>query len=293
MRLLKAGVTVARTDDDLTRYHGKMMIIDGEELYLMSFNLTHLDIERSRSFALITDDGPTVKEALQLFEADSRRQAYAPGIDSFVVSPVNARQALAAFIRDAKSELIVYDPAVTDPAMCRLLEARAKAGVKIRIIGKVSRRVNGVESMRPPLRLHTRTIVRDGVDAFIGSQSLRTAELDARREVGLIFTKPKIAARLIEVFEEDWKEAGKGAEQSVEAPAPPAAKVAKRVAKSVAAALPPVAPVFEVVVQELSGSDGAVDVDKEELEAAVRDAVKSAIKEVVADVVEQATGAPE
>jgi hypothetical protein len=35
-------------------------------------------------------------------------------------------------------------------------------------------------------RLHTRTIVRDRRQAFVGSQSLRTAELDARRELGLI-----------------------------------------------------------------------------------------------------------
>ena len=34
------------------------------------------------------------------------------------------------------------------------------------------------------MRLHTRTIIRDGAQAFIGSQSLRGHELDARREVG-------------------------------------------------------------------------------------------------------------
>jgi len=32
MRLLAAGVTVARTSDDLLRYHGKMMIMDHHEL---------------------------------------------------------------------------------------------------------------------------------------------------------------------------------------------------------------------------------------------------------------------
>src|SRR5580693_9034911 len=43
MRLLAAGVTVARTADDLVRYHGKMMIIDESELFLMAFNFTMLD----------------------------------------------------------------------------------------------------------------------------------------------------------------------------------------------------------------------------------------------------------
>src|SRR5580658_5695424 len=71
MRLLAAGVTVARTADDLVRYHGKMMIVDGRVLYLMGFNLTNLDIERSRSFAVITDDKEIVQEAVRLFDADS------------------------------------------------------------------------------------------------------------------------------------------------------------------------------------------------------------------------------
>src|SRR5580700_1830958 len=92
MRLLGAGVTVARTDDDLIRYHGKIMIIDGRELYLMGFNFTSLDMERSRSFAIITDDRKIVQEAIDLFDADSKRLPYTPGTDALVVSPVNARR---------------------------------------------------------------------------------------------------------------------------------------------------------------------------------------------------------
>jgi cardiolipin synthase len=295
MRLLREGVTVARTDDDLVRYHGKMMIVDEADLFLMSFNFTDLDIERSRSFAVITDDKKTVQEALKLFEADSKRLPYKPGLDNFVVSPVNARKVLSDFIKGAKSELLIYDPAVADPAICRVLEERSKAGVKIRILGKLSRRVAGAEAHKLFMRLHTRVIVRDGDDVFMGSQSLRTAELDARREMGLIFREPKITARLIETFEEDWKESRKAAEESADAgvESAPVRKVARKVAKEVADTLPPITPVLEVVVRELAGPENTVDVDPEELEATVKDAVKSAIKEVIADVVEQASKTPE
>src|SRR5580700_2498871 len=86
LRLLGAGVTVARTADDLVRYHGKMMIVDGRELYLMGFNLTSLDIERSRSFGVITGDKEIVQEAIKLFDADSKRLPYTPGTDTLVVS---------------------------------------------------------------------------------------------------------------------------------------------------------------------------------------------------------------
>ncbi len=49
MRFLAKGITVARTADDLVRYHGKMMIIDQNELHVMAYNLTHIDIRLSRN----------------------------------------------------------------------------------------------------------------------------------------------------------------------------------------------------------------------------------------------------
>ena len=33
MRFLAAGITVARTSNDLVRYHGKMMVVDRKQLY--------------------------------------------------------------------------------------------------------------------------------------------------------------------------------------------------------------------------------------------------------------------
>lgn len=294
MRLLAAGVTVARTDDDLIRYHGKMMIVDESDLYVMGFNFTNLDIERSRSFGVFTDESKVVKEAMKLFEADSKRQEYEAGLDTFVVSPQNARTVLADFIKGTKEELVIWDPAATDPAMSRILCDRIKAGVKVRLLGRLSKRVTKAESRQLHIRLHTRTIVRDGEKVFLGSQSLRTEELDARREVGLIFHDQKIAAKLVNVFEEDWTESGKTREKRAKDgdpdDAPPPRRVAKKVAKAVAKTLPPVAPVLEDVVREIAGSQTEVPVDPEELESTVKDAVKNAVQEAVAEVVEQATG---
>jgi phosphatidylserine/phosphatidylglycerophosphate/cardiolipin synthase-like enzyme len=292
MRLLAVGVTVARTADDLVRYHGKMMIVDGRMLYLMGFNLTNLDIERSRSFAVITDDKEIVQEAVRLFDADSKRLPYTPEVDTLVVSPVNARKLLSDFIQKTKRQLLIYDPSVSDPAMLRLLQERSKAGVEIKLLGRPSRKLPPIEAHKLFMRLHTRMLIRDGEDVFLGSQSLRVAELDARREVGLIFHDLKIAARLVQIFEDDWRESLNGRAKSSEDGArdhlPPAEKVAKKVAKTVAKALPPVAPVLDVVVRELAGMETEVAVNPEELEAAVKDAVKHAIREAIADAVEQA-----
>jgi phosphatidylserine/phosphatidylglycerophosphate/cardiolipin synthase-like enzyme len=286
MRLLAAGAAVARSSDDLLRYHAKFMIVDRRELYLLAFNLTHNDIERCRSFGIVTNKPKLVREAARLFEADARRCPYEPGSSSLVVSPVNARALLSAFISGAKKELVIYDPKISDLAMVRLLEERAAAGVDIRVIGRLTRTIPGVvvHKLRH-LRLHTRTVIRDGRAAFVGSQSLRTVELDSRREVGLIFNEPRAVARLHQAFIDDWalvEQAAEGIETRE-----PATRVAKRVAKLVARDLPEVAPVLSGAVQEIVGAEN-VKLDAEAVEAALRGAVKSAVKEVVGDMLEEA-----
>lgn len=205
LKLLEAGVTVARTADDLVRYHGKLLIVDRELLHVYGFNLTRLDIEKSRSFGVITKNRALVQEAVRLFEADASRQPFRPRIRDLVVSPENARDRLATFIRKAQRELLIYDPKVADSAMIRLLQDRARAGVRVRIIGKVSKSGAGLAAAKyPGKRLHVRVIIRDSRRAFVGSQSLRRLELDERREVGIIIRDAKTIKQMASVFEADW-----------------------------------------------------------------------------------------
>lgn len=296
MRLLEAGITVARTADDLVRYHDKFLIVDRRELFLLSFNFTHLDIDRSRCFGLVTCNPKLVAEAVKLFEADTKRQPYEPGLATFVVSPLNARKQLAAFLNGAKKELLIYDPEISDPAMLRLLEERAQAGVDIQVIGRVSRHSSKLAVRKLAImRLHTRTIIRDGGQAFVGSQSLRESELCARREVGVIFRDKRIVARLAKTFQEDWEAIERAGQQAVEE-APPQgdsasmvkiAKVAKKVAKAVTKDLPPVTPVLRVVVREMVGETVDMQIDTAVVEENVKEAVKEAIRDAVESVVEQ------
>ena len=293
LRFLERGVTVARTADDLVRYHGKMMIVDGKELSILAFNYTQIDIERSRSFGVVTDDKKLIKEAEALFEADSKRRPYKPESSHFLVSPLNARKELAQFLRGAKKQLLIYDVKITDREMIGVLEERAKEGVEIRVIGKMARQGNRIAVRKlSKLRLHTRCIVRDGTEMFLGSQSLRELELDSRREIGLIFRNEQAIKTVSEVFEDDWKAGVVSTSDEVdEVPKPPAAKVAKKVAKSVTKELPPVAPIVTAVVKDVLKTNGNITLDHAEVEESVKEAVKQAVKqavhEVVEDVIEQ------
>jgi cardiolipin synthase len=208
LRLLEAGLTVSRTADDLPRYHGKMMIID-KVLHIHGFNFTKLDIDKSRSFGVVTRDRKLVAEAMRLFEADFTRQPYTPTHSRFVVSPENARTVLTGFVKGARKQLLIYDQQVSDNLVQRVLLDRAKAGVEIRIIGRLEKDLPRVTTRKlADMRLHVRAIVRDGASVFIGSQSLRKLELDGRREVGVIVNDSRIAKKVASVFESDWRTAG-------------------------------------------------------------------------------------
>jgi len=203
--LLQAGVTVSRTDDDLLRYHNKMMLVDRETLYALGFNFMRLDIEKSRSMGVATKNKTLVSEAIRLFEADSTRQPYTAGCDCLLVSPENARTGLSKFIKAAKKELLIYEMKISDRAMIKLLQDRVKAGVDVRIIGKVSKKGEGLTVERMPgMRLHVRGILRDGQELFLGSMSMRALELDKRREVGVLVKERAAAKQFKELFEDDW-----------------------------------------------------------------------------------------
>ena len=223
--MLAKGITVSRTADDLPRYHGKMMIVD-DALYVLGFNYTKLDIDKSRSFGIVTRDAKLVRDGASLFEADSNRQTYAPSHERFVVSPETSRARLTSFIKGAKKQLSIYDEKITDNLIQRLLEERAKAGVEIRVIGKIEKTIPGVETRKlQDLRLHVRAIVRDGATAFVGSQSLRKLELDGRREVGIIINDGRISRKIQTIFDHDWEHASL---VKAAAPLPGAAKAGKR-----------------------------------------------------------------
>jgi cardiolipin synthase len=217
MQLLQGGVTVSRTADDLVRYHGKMMIVDGKSLHVYGFNFTGLDIKKSRSFAVVTKNAKLVREAMKLFEADFERQPYIAGCERLIVSPENSRERLSAFIKGARKQLLIYDPQVSDDAMMRLLMDREKAGVEIKIIGKVKSKYALKGEKFPGRRLHVRAIVRDGRRAFIGSQSLRRLELEKRREVGIIIIDESVVREIQTVFESDWAQTDSGKKEAKKA----------------------------------------------------------------------------
>jgi phosphatidylserine/phosphatidylglycerophosphate/cardiolipin synthase-like enzyme len=159
-----------------------------------------------------------VQEASKVFTADFDRQPYTPGsFARFIVSPENSRDRLADFLRGARKQLLIYDPGLTDDGMLKIITERIKAGVEVKIIGKVEGKWDIPWEKYPAKRLHVRAIVRDGRRAFIGSQSLRKLELDKRREVGVVINDEKVVRQILWVFEQDWSQTASGRKEAKKA----------------------------------------------------------------------------
>ena len=281
-RFLEAGIIVGRTADDLIRYHGKMMIVDRKTLLLLSFNFVHMDIDHSRGFGIVIKSGKVVQEAVKLFEADLNRQPYSAGLDAFVVSPVNARKQLTAFVKRARKQLWIYDPKITDKQIMRLLEDHAKAGLDIKIIGSLmARSANLAVSPLTSMRLHTRTIIRDGSQAFVGSQSLREPELDLRREIGIIVREPSVVKGLAATFAEDWESTGYDqARDTVKTATDPEAERMAKATRDLIKEMPPLKSTLKKAIKLAVTRAGKDALAHGDLKSTVKDAVKEAIKEM-------------
>ena len=117
-------------------------------------------------------------------------------------------------------------------------------------------------------RLHTRTIIRDGRQAFVGSQSLQADELDSRRELGLIVQDAKAVASLVGTFEADW--AGTKGKKT---PARPVTVLAKR--------LDPMAVSVRKAVKDAVAKAGKGGLGDKAARDTMKQVVKKAMKEGV------------
>jgi hypothetical protein len=170
------------------------------------------------------------------------------------------------------------------------LQERAKSGVEVKIIGHSAKRLNLQVAKLTKIRLHTRTIISDGTRAFIGSQSLRPAELDSRRELGLIIREGKIVKELLECFEEDWDSTDATSDKATKKDDAPEAprKDVQRATKALAKELHPLTATVKKAVKKAVAEAGGDVLGDKRVKTAVKKMVKKAIKQAVREVADDA-----
>lgn len=219
---------VAANDAKFALTHEKAMVVDGAEALILTCNFTSAGLGANREYGVVDRDPGEVQEVASLFQADFTGGTYAPSQARLVVSPDdgsgagNSRARLTALIGGAQHSIDVEDEEFGDPALAHLLDQKAAAGVRVRVLVTSSNRKkaarwfasNGVQLVGwAPLdpktpgkhaEMHAKLAVVDGNAAYLGSVNLSLQSLGFNRELGIILSEPPLVNELDQDFGVDW-----------------------------------------------------------------------------------------
>ena len=221
--LIREGIEVRDGNPAFALTHEKSMVVDDETAFVQSFNWTLKNLTESRDYAVVTSRPREVREIVEGFEADWRRQRFSPSEGSRLVWSPGARDRIAELIDDARHSLFLQNERYQDPIIVERLVRAANRGVKIRVMarpphtlkpGKLVEAVSGlrilddigikVHSLKR-YKLHGKVLLADGVAAIVGSTNLTPGSLDDRRELSIVVREAAVVERLHDVVHEDWE----------------------------------------------------------------------------------------
>lgn len=210
----KAGIEIKEPagDSKKTRFHYKIMMVDGRQSLVFTFNPTRENLHYTRDFGVILYDDETTSELNRLFDADWNDAAFAPQSKSnLLVSPYTSRVGMEALLRSARKSIHLWDAKVEDPSILKILREKVAAGLDVRVLGD-DKSPFGTGSGEPGFKaitrfkLHAKCILVDGEVASVGSMNLRTQSFDRRREVAIIVRDEHLVKKLSEIFTSDWEQ---------------------------------------------------------------------------------------
>lgn len=202
-------------------YHPKFAVIDRQRAWVSTSNLLEPYMSSERNFDAFDDDPEDVADLLEIFEADWERRP--PDVDCtrLVVSPVNARERIEAFIDGAERTLDVESMQLADRRVREHIAARAAAGVVVRVILAhpcwIRNNTDAAEVLQAAAidvrwmseyDAHVKMMVADGSRAYLGSVNMSRTSIDRNREVGLVVHDAPAIEVMATTFEHDWSVAG-------------------------------------------------------------------------------------
>lgn len=223
-RLTEAGIEVIDSSPEVELTHEKSMVVDEETAYVKSLNWATKNLTETRDYAVVTDHRHEVREIVECFEADWKREKFRPGDAAHLIwCPVNGRDRISQFIDAARHTLFVQNERYQDAVVLERIVRAARRGVKVHVMAraphtlKKEKLVEGVGGLRilddvgvkihklRGLKLHGKMLLADGTAAIVGSINLAPGSFDSRRELAIEVRDPDVVERLHEIAKHDWK----------------------------------------------------------------------------------------
>ncbi len=220
VQLERAGASVVWSDPAFEFMHAKVMVVDDETAIVSTGNYGAYFMRTARDFVVKDTDRADVDVLTALFDADFTRSEPNLACTRLLVSPVNAKERLLAFLASAKQEILVETMQLADRDVRETLAERKAAGVDVRVVLADQRWITanarasafleerGIPSrqLRAP-SVHAKSVIVDGRAAYVGSINFSRTSLTQNREVGLLVTEQTNIAALRTTFEKDWSDA--------------------------------------------------------------------------------------
>ncbi len=202
--------------------HEKAMVVDTDEVWIMTLNLTSEYYASTRDFAVLDTIPADVHAIVTTFDADFAHRAIVPAVGSDLVwSPTNASGVLLSMIAKADRTLWVESEELSDATVVDALAAAARRGVAVHVVmndtaeyaGAFDTLVkNGGKVGTYPggngFYIHAKVIVADpgtsDAEAFLGSENFSTTSLHDNRELGITTREASIVNALASVVERDY-----------------------------------------------------------------------------------------
>jgi phosphatidylserine/phosphatidylglycerophosphate/cardiolipin synthase-like enzyme len=216
--LTQAGVDVRWFQAATGLVHAKVLLVD-ERAWISTANLTAAGLDRNREYTVVDPDAGDVNRVAALWQRDAIGvTATSDGTETrLVISPIDARSRLTALMDDARASITLEVEELSDGEVVARLIAARERGVAVSVVvpagadraGATSAAATrlagaGVDvraSGGPPL--HAKAMAVDDAVAYVGSVNLTRASLDDNREVGVLVTDVKAAARIRDVIGQD------------------------------------------------------------------------------------------
>ena len=199
--------------------HAKFMIVDKQQLAIMSMNFNIDAMSRERNYGLVDRDPEDLADAQAIYDMDWAAGGGEPvqvadlTCTRLVVSPNNAKQRILELINSAKQTLEVEAIYVSEVTVRNAIGMAKQRGVAVRVIldagddnadAAAYFQAQGIEVHQADnFLLHAKLIVADGV-AFVGSENFSQTALTRNRELGALVFEPGPARAIRDQFDDDW-----------------------------------------------------------------------------------------
>jgi phosphatidylserine/phosphatidylglycerophosphate/cardiolipin synthase-like enzyme len=220
---LKAGgVGVVWSSTTFTYTHQKTITVNDDASLILTGNLTQEYYSTTRDYGVFDDNQVDVAAIEKVFGADYAHSSVTAGDgDNLLWSPNTAQTQLLTVINGATKTLDVEEEEFSDTAIVNAIVARAKAGVKVRLViedpsdysselSKVISAGGTVEgySSSTGFYVHAKAIVADyGLSTATveaGSMNMTSNSLTENRELGIILNDTGVESVVETAFNSDY-----------------------------------------------------------------------------------------